>query len=278
MQFSNFKKFVDRIPWLAKLFRDIRDRHNMKQIKEEQTPYGFKFLGGNFLVAGIQEPLEIQLVTSEIKQADVVVDVGANSGMWTCVGAQMGKHVVAVEPVPANLRILFHNILANGFSGNVEVFPLAVSKEVGVLPMYGRGQGASLVRGWGKQSEYDYFSVPVNTLDRLIGDRFADQQLFLKIDVEGAELAVLEGAEKVLERAKTVMLEISLSRNHVNGFNERFMATFEFLWDRGFEAYTIAEEPLKVDHDLVKQWVSAQKTGLDSENFLFRSKRAPNQV
>ena len=270
MQLSHFKKFVDRVPWLAKLFRDVRDRHNMKQVKEQETPYGFKFMGGNSLVAGIQEPLEIQLVMPEIKRADVVVDVGANSGMWSCLGAQMGKPVIAIEPVPANLMVLFRNILANGFSEKVEVFPLAVSKSVGVLPMYGRGQGASLVRGWGKQSEHECFSVPVNTLDRLVGDRFADQSLFLKIDVEGAELAVLQGAEKVLERATTVMLEVSLSRNHVNGFNEHFMATFELLWDRGFEAYTIAQDPQKVDRDLVKQWISARKTGLESENFLFR--------
>ena len=272
MSFSRYKKIVDQIPWLAKLFRDMRDRRVMKRMQVQPTPYGFSLLGGGFLAAGYQEPVEMGMVIAELEAVEVVVDVGANSGLYTCLGAAKGKQVVAIEPVPANLQILFKNLELNGFTDKAEVFPVAVSDRIGVLPMYGRGQGASLVRGWGQGSIHECFIVPVNTLDRLLGERFANQSVFLKIDVEGVEWAVLQGADKLLRRCTGILLELSLTHNHVDGVNKHFLDTFEYLWSRGFEAYTIAEDSKHVTREMVTQWVAANKTGLESENFLFRAR------
>jgi len=47
---------------------------------------------------------------------DVVIDVGANSGLYTLLGASLSKEVISVEPSPSNLEVLFHNIVANRFA------------------------------------------------------------------------------------------------------------------------------------------------------------------
>jgi len=85
--------------------------------------------------------------------------------------------------------------------------------------MYGRGQVASLIRGWHERQSPDIASVPVTTLDRLIGERFQGKKIFLKIDTEGAEWKVMTGGRGLIARCEHLLVEISLTRNHANGFN-----------------------------------------------------------
>ena len=86
--------------------------------------------------------------------------------------------------------------------------------------------------GWGGQSKTDYKLVPVHRLDDLVPS--SARQLVLKVDTEGTEMAVLQGAANTLKRARDGVVEFSVSRNHPDGTNPNLETTMQLLRDEGF--------------------------------------------
>jgi FkbM family methyltransferase len=258
-----------RVPAVDRVIRGVRDRHAMKQLKCTASSYGFTLLGGNYLIAGLHEPLEMALVSRALSSADVLIDCGANGGLFTCLAAARGVPAIAIEPSVANLAVLYRNLRANCFAVPVEVFPVALGDSVHLGELYGRGQGASLVRGWGGQPEYDFTTVPVLPLDTLLGHRFDDQRVVLKIDVEGAEWSVLQGAGHLLAQRPFVLIELSLDRNQPNSLNPHFRAIFELFWGLGYTAHAIDSAGTLITPADVTKWLAARMTTMQSENVWF---------
>jgi FkbM family methyltransferase len=147
---------------------------------------------------GRYEPRLQQYLSQNIGAGDVVYDVGAHVGFFSICSARLGARVVAVEPDPVNADRLRRNANLNGFdidvieaaawseSGRVELVPGESSKEHVVAP----GDGIASV-----------------TLDELT--RHCPAPTLIKMDVEGAEDRVLEGARRILaERRPVVICEI----------------------------------------------------------------------
>jgi len=125
------------------------------------------------------------------------VDVGANWGYFTLLwlAARADNRAVAVEASPRNLEALKGNLARNGCAGRVQVLASAAGREAGRLPF---DLGPEDQTGWGgfaAAAGTATHDVDVVRLDRaLAGEAVA----FLKIDVEGADALVLEGAEGLL--------------------------------------------------------------------------------
>jgi FkbM family methyltransferase len=215
--------------------------------------------------AGTFEPEEIALVLRLLPRFDVLVDVGANVGLYTCLALQHGKQVIAFEPLPTNVSTLCRNLAANGWS--TEVWPVALSDAAGIAFLYGGGTGASLVKGWAGISENWRRPIPLNTLDYILGARFADKRLFIKIDVEGSEFDVLRGAASILSRGAIWLLEITLDI-HRSIPNPNFLATFELFWERGYSCFTIDGER-QVTRDDVFRWTELGRVDSGTYNWLF---------
>ena len=147
---------------------------------------GLRFVGERFLLADL------------VKPGMTVVDVGANIGYYSLYFAGLvgskGK-VVAIEPSPENLPELRLNISANQLS-NVRLFESAVGAERGEVAFAAGINGGIL----GDDASGTY-RVPVAPLDELIEDGVD----FLKIDVEGFEGAVVEGARRLLSQFRPVV-------------------------------------------------------------------------
>jgi len=79
--------------------------------------------------------------------------------------------------------------------------------------------------------------VPVVTIDDLCNKRNLRGPYLIKIDVQGAELVVLNGAEKVLEDTELIILEVSLFQFYING--PQFYDVVSYMKDRGFVVYDI---------------------------------------
>jgi FkbM family methyltransferase len=215
---------------------------------------------------------ETEIISKLLPHADLFVDIGANLGYYTCLALQAGKPVVAFEPQQQNLQCLFKNLIANGWEGKAEVFPLALSDCPGLLTLYGAsGPSASLIKNWAGYSSSFKKVVPVSTLDNVLAGRFSGQRLFIKMDVEGAEFHVLKGALGTLKISpKPVwLLEICLQEFHPEGKNPDFQEIFRLFWDNGYQAFTATADPELVSSQEVASWVEKGHAESGTFNYVF---------
>ena len=144
---------------------------------------------------------------SELRPGDVVWEVGANLGLYTVefcerVGAE--GRVVAFEPTPACFERLKESCRAE-LEKNCEVHQLALGKETGsvLMQIAANPLGASHSVLTSEQQADDLETIDVEMVrgDDLASERGVPSPNFLKIDVEGSELDVLEGLGGLLSHA-----------------------------------------------------------------------------
>lgn len=180
------------------------------------------------------------LVNHTIKPSMVVADVGAHIGLFSLFAARRAIHVHAFEPAPVNVAYLRRNVEANQLS-NVTITQAAVSDKAGELTFYlmpGHTMGHSAFRSsWTSEA----LTVPAVTLD----EAFAGKQLdFVKIDVDGHEMAVLAGMIKTLKRPN-LQLVIELSNASITreaGYEP--VEQLELLASYGFQFHRIDKQGL----------------------------------
>lgn len=148
-----------------------------------------------------------RLLDRLIEPGATVVDVGANIGYNTVHAARRTGsrgRVVAVEPTPDNLEVLRRNLDDSGCT-NVTVEPVAVGKAAGSRDLFVRGD-VSAVNSFFPESCYAHVTrvlpVPVVRLDDLVDGKVD----VVKIDVEGAELEVLEGMARLLAAPRIALI------------------------------------------------------------------------
>jgi FkbM family methyltransferase len=148
-----------------------------------------------------------RLLDRLVHSGATVVDVGANIGYNTVHAARRAGprgRVLAIEPTPDNLEVLRRNIGASGFT-NIVVEPVAAGRSTGTRNLFVRGE-KSAVNSLFPESCYahvtDVLPVTVVPLDELV-DGAVD---VVKIDVEGAELDVLEGMSRILQARRTALV------------------------------------------------------------------------
>jgi FkbM family methyltransferase len=234
---------------------------------------GFMFAGSPSMMDGTFEPTETRLFLSLLRETDVLVNVGANVGYYSCLALAHGKPVMAFEPVPENVQALYKNVRANGWQDSIEILPVALSDRPGIVEIFGAGTGASLVPGWADISERFVSSVAASTLDNLAGTRFSGKRLLILMDVEGSELHVLRGATRMLSRDPRPrwMVEISVGAHQPKGIsvNPNLMETFQVFWNAGYEVSTATDTPRKVAPDEVRAIAGGGPDTLGTHNFVF---------
>jgi len=154
--------------------------------------------------------LEVQLTLQRLlRPGDVFYDVGANVGFFTVLGARLvgpRGRVFAFEPVPDSAGVARDQIALNGLSW-CEVVPLAVSAHSGQRTLsYVPGKGAIAHLGSKRVGSELEISVETMTLDSFVADHTFPA--LVKVDVEGAELEVLQGAAATIKRGTCLILEL----------------------------------------------------------------------
>ncbi|HTZ87178.1 MAG TPA: FkbM family methyltransferase [Solirubrobacteraceae bacterium] len=174
-------------------------------------------LGGSFLryLTGDAEPEVQEALAALIEPGQTVYDVGANIGFFTMLCSRLvgpQGRVYAFEPIPQNLATLRHNVALNDLA-NVTIVEQALSSSTGTAEMFISPWSAfhSLnVEGASKQDnhgpEAGQITVQTVTLDEFLKGEGVRAPDLLKIDVEGAELIVLEGAGETLRSRKPLLL------------------------------------------------------------------------
>ncbi len=274
--YSILRPVARRFPWLAQWYRDFRDGRALAQAPKS-TPFGFKLTGNPSMEAGTFEPQEVEVIQHYLQAADVFINVGANIGYYCCIALQRNIPTLAFEPIELNLKYLYKNIYENGWEKNIEVFPLAIGNRIGLIEIYGGGTGASLVKGWSKTPGYYRRWVPVSTLDRMVGSRFEGRQCLILADIEGAEQAMLEGAEKLLDLNPKPfwIVEICITENMPEGIhvNPHLLSTFQIFWRHGYLAWTCDKNMRRVEESEIKAILRTGKNTLSTYNFIFKPYR-----
>jgi FkbM family methyltransferase len=266
------KKILEHFPATIQFLRNSRDLIDQRALAKK-TPWGFTLAGHDGMAAGTFEPEETALVRKLLQEVDVLVNVGANVGYYCCHALSLGKPVIAVEPIARNLHYLLANIRNNGWTGYAEVFPVALGEKTDILQMWGGGTGASLVKGWASTPESYVTQVPILSLDRVLGGAIKGKLALILVDIEGAELMMLQGAAQTLsnEPRPIWIVEVSTTEHQPAGttMNPNFAKTFDIFFDQGYRAFTAdmrSQEIRKVDIDNVLN----HESRLSTHNFIFR--------
>lgn len=160
------------------------------------------------MACGLYEKLTTNIVKRLLRPGYIFVDVGASFGYYTILAASIvgprGK-VIAFEPEPTRFIFLKTNIKINRFPHVIAV-NAAVSNVNGESHFYISGEESSLYMRPGPQ-----IKVKTVRLDEFLESIGINSINMIKIDVEGAEMLVLEGAEKVFRRSKNLRLIIELN-------------------------------------------------------------------
>ena len=149
--------------------------------------------------------VDIESLDSLELRGATVIDVGANIGYTTLQLAhlvQPGGRVIAVEPHPANLRLLRANLHRNGV-GNVSVVAAAAWREPGRVPLGECDENTGDHRVGALLDERRVLTVPAVRLDDVVP---ADADVrFVLIDTQATEHVALQGASRLLARSRPVI-------------------------------------------------------------------------
>jgi len=136
----------------------------------------------------------------EIADSDVVVDLGANAGVFTTLAAIRGKRVIAVEAQSGFVRIIESNLKNNRCSDKVSV-------ALGLI-----GAGSGLFRDESERKKASHWGDEPRTLSLYqIIERYELEQIdFLKVDIEGSEFDLMSDAIGWLSRVRRLAMEVHL--------------------------------------------------------------------
>jgi FkbM family methyltransferase len=162
-------------------------------------------------VLGNHEPETQVLLADLLRPGMTFYDIGANVGFCSIISARMvapGGQVISFEPLPENVAALRHNAAINHFS-HVTVFETALSDRDGEMsfamserPTWGKLHSISVP----PDRHLNDIKVSVRRLDSLVDEADLPFPQIIKMDVEGAENDVLEGARETLRRGRPVLL------------------------------------------------------------------------
>ncbi|MBN1825276.1 MAG: FkbM family methyltransferase [Candidatus Eisenbacteria bacterium] len=201
---------------------------------------------------GIAEEPEFGPIPALLRSGDGAVDAGANFGVYTVFLSRLVGDtgvVFSFEPVSVTFRAL-RSVTRRLRLPNVRLFPCGLSDRPGPAemksPLYAKG-GVNLYKtfvaaGEKKDRPGRPFRVSLETLDGALPEG-APPIRFIKIDVEGHELALLRGARRTLERFRPALL-VEISRNPDEPGSTGH-EVFRLLGEMGYVSYLLSDGALR---------------------------------
>lgn len=211
-------------PPAARLWRRWREKRLLLRLGRE-WPGGFARHRNGDLVyvpapldargrhALLHPPAVHPAVRARLAPGGIAIDIGANLGEWTlpfarAVGA--AGRVLAIEPAPRNAEALARTLAANALD-RVELVSCAIGDDDGTVdfavPLVTSVRNDTGTAHVGSaEAGYETLRVAMRRLDRLVAERGWEPVDIIKIDVEGHERRVLDGAAQTLARFRPVLV------------------------------------------------------------------------
>jgi len=235
------------------LFRELRSRLQVTVHREVMLPTGQRIVidpcdndGRAVLLHGFYEPETVALLSALLSEGMTYVDVGANIGHHALIAAsRVGDRgaIHAFEPAPAMFEALRRNMSRNGYR-NVSCNNCALGDQAGLAQFHLADISHSCAHSLGRTVHVTdrQVSVRVRTLDDYFVTAPINRLDVLKVDVEGAELMVLRGAERTIRQFRPLMvLEFS---KHTTAFGYEAAELAQTLRNLEYELFTLGTMPL----------------------------------
>jgi FkbM family methyltransferase len=193
---------------------------------------------------------ELSIFNALAKDSKVILDIGANTGLYSILSARANPkaQIIGFEPYPVNFARLHKNMGVNGIQSQVELVNLALgdsnSKIQFAVPAGGQICDVSSAdvdftkSHYQKWLSYKEIEVEQTTLDHFCTERNFESVDLIKIDVEYYELSVLKGAvESLAKYSPVILIEIFVDEERCKFFEE-------VLKPMGYHAYLIMMDGL----------------------------------
>ncbi|HEY3737967.1 MAG TPA: FkbM family methyltransferase, partial [Jatrophihabitans sp.] len=192
------------------------------------------------------EPEETAMLLRLVSDGDVFWDIGANHGWYVANFALRYPNVriEAFEPVPKTYAALERNVARNGIEQQVNLHKHGFSNEPGEATFffYAAGGANGSLRDLSGREDVQEIKVEMRLVDDLV-DEGTPLPDFIKIDVEGAELLVLQGAVKTLEASKAPVFA-ELLRKWSKPFGYQPQDVITLMAGIGYRCFTIHDGKL----------------------------------
>lgn len=178
-----------------------------------------------------QREKDLAFFRAYLKSGDYVIDVGANIGDTVLVSSTLvttNGTVVGIEAHPRTFSFFIDNLKLNNIS-NVEAVNCAIGDTEGELSFSDDWRDDMNKVGKGK------LTVPVNTLNKLITNEY--KVSLLKIDVEGYEKFVINGASNILKNVNCIYFEVG--EQHFSMYNYSIRDLLDLLEQHEFKLFKI---------------------------------------
>jgi len=189
---------------------------------------------------------ELVVIKTFIKEGDIVVDAGAHKGEWSNLVLEHVSNnclLYSFEPVPN-----FFNILVNEVDGKAHCYNLALGKNdtsASMFYYYEESEGCSSLFDRKVLSDIPvkHITVSVRSLDTFCSEHNIDHIDFLKIDTEGSEWDLLQGADGLITRHKIPMIQFEYGGTYPDA-NITLKQVYEYLVSKGYAIFRIAPDGL----------------------------------
>jgi FkbM family methyltransferase len=199
-----------------------------------------------------------------LQPGDVFIDVGAHWGLYALTAATRWPgevSVLAVEPEPENLRHLEEWVIRNAATQDVTIVGAAAGASEGTVTFARNSTMGHAIAEPGGKTPFGTFAARVTTIDALLQQhpKLLGRRTFLKIDVEGYEPEVIEGARGLIEsgRVEAIIWERGRSYDE-EPYRGRLVAMMERLSKLGYAHFRFPHEtlggpllPYVFNHELV---------------------------
>lgn len=193
---------------------------------------------------------------NEIPFGSKLWDIGANIGIYSIYASVFRRcQVVAVEPSNLNLDLLCRNIQNNNCEDQITILPIAVGATNKQDFLYMSRENLT----WGGAHNSAGFAInqsggsmlnPVKslqivaTIDQLITTYNLSKPDYLKIDVDGLELKVLEGALVVLSVVKSILIEVDTKNMENNNLIAKLLQNYGYIQRQEIDSTVLSENQI----------------------------------
>jgi FkbM family methyltransferase len=188
------------------------------------------------IYTGLHDFEDMSFLLHFLREEDWFIDIGANIGSYTILAAGVANaSCISIEPVPQTFELLNRNIALNGISEKVTACNMGIGSKKGILSFTKNLDTVNhVVPDDQKKERSSIIDITCITLDELIANKPTPRML--KIDVEGFEQEVINGAKGLLgnDLLQAIIIELNGSGGRY-GYNEKNI--HEQLKGFGFGSY-----------------------------------------